>query len=1408
MSNIFQTNSFAGGMNMDTDIMLLPNTQYRYAENVRIITNDDGNTGMLQNIQDTLKVEGDIFEREGEKVLAVVTVDKYIIALTSFPFEGKTINSIYRISNHNNPPLTSVTVVSGELGYTESSSIKLVANYESDTNIKLYIADGEHYIRVISLMDDRYVRQPGVHNPLLDQNGFIIKSSFIDMVTDSVLEPPSIDNLGIGNLKTGMVQYAYQLFNARGNESLISPASGLVHLTTSSNSQSLNEYKGSEKNISSNKSVIIDIPLMYGDYIQYGYLYDYIRVYRIFYNDRTELPVIEVAGEVKLPTNLANMLYEDTGNSLLNTITIEEFNNISVTSFIPATIEKKDNRLFAANTLTNTWNPTYDARAYRTNREGKLILNDSIPSRNISKILPTDENELKALYESIPEDHDCINPYNTVKGQPSEENNCQYSNIPIDTSQPSKGNFLGGSGLNISYRFVYTMLDLDKMGSIYSGTINDDQTKIDIPSFNGPFSSIYYNWLDNDSYVSNETLTNIYQLNFADPKIDSKFKGYQRDEIYRFGIVLYNSKNESSPVHWIGDIRMPHAKDYPAFYAGQYLFGKTLGIYFDVQNLPEDVVSYEIVRCERTADDRTVIMQSVLSQITSYPYKYLNAGDQLATDQDCRPCIPLRYRFSASTFGALEENRSSGLSSYKNGQLLSTLVRKNYGAIISPELDINGDSMLNYMKNCYLDHLYFLHSEKKIDTTDYSTASGTFHPKYGVFLATANTVQTYTNNKYPQYVLSGSACNIDSEVGDPTLVLQHTELGYFIPNLIAKRYIPYHSGDYVYDDGGQIIGYKRLTVDIEDNAIFPQILEQNAITNKGAYYQSIGDISYLNLAHVRNDEEQYSDIISKACYFGKCAVIQGKGDFTDTFNSVPSPNTQHMLASNVLKNNLQGTGNYGGLWDIPVVNIKRDIIPYNGNTYVARTNSTYISTGYFKIVGDDSNPYVFGGDTYLGILDHRTGSIWPNPEVGGGDPNNTQMSMTDFIPFETSINLNLQYGDTTSRSCEGDRTYTDVYLSTTITGGTLGNYHIQSKPYYAYNDAYSAQSNVKYFIPSGLYSKDSTINNNRILYSELKTNDEISDSFSQFKVANYLDVDSQYGSVTNLKSFNNSLYFWQDSSLGIAAVNERSLIQDNNVGGLTLGTGDVLSRYDYVTTGNGSSIVNDPSIIDSGSALYWFDKDKNEICQLANGINKISKENTVQSWLNITPRSVHDALYDNKFNELQFCFDDMVLVYNERTRGFTSFYTFVPDKHASFSDKLLYIKDKIFKENADFQDSTMICKIKYVVNDNPNITKTFDNVYFGGYFTNIGEMLTDINFETKHQRGQALEDDYTGTYAIDYREDTYRFAIGREDNATDPYSYPGRLRGKYLICEFIIDCNDQKEFNLLNVNTTYRQSLV
>jgi hypothetical protein len=54
---------------------------------------------------------------------------------------------------------------------------------------------------------------------------------------------------------------------------------------------------------------------------------------------------------------------------------------------------------------------------------------------------------------------------------------------------------------------------------------------------------------------------------------------------------------------------------------------------------------------------------------------------------------------------------------------------------------------------------------------------------------------------------------------------------------------------------------------------------------------------------------------------------------------------------------------------VTVVNVKKAIVPYSGNTYSSRTSSTYIPIGAY---GNKTNNIVcaFGGDTYLGILDY------------------------------------------------------------------------------------------------------------------------------------------------------------------------------------------------------------------------------------------------------------------------------------------------------------------------------------------------------------------------------------------------------------------------------------------------------
>jgi hypothetical protein len=58
---------------------------------------------------------------------------------------------------------------------------------------------------------------------------------------------------------------------------------------------------------------------------------------------------------------------------------------------------------------------------------------------------------------------------------------------------------------------------------------------------------------------------------------------------------------------------------------------------------------------------------------------------------------------------------------------------------------------------------------------------------------------------------------------------------------------------------------------------------------------------------------------------------------------------------------------------------------------------------------------------------------------------------------------------------------------------------------------------------------------------------------------------------------------------------------------LTLGTGGILDRYDYIVEKNGSSIINDKSITTSEHCIYWYDFDKNVICQVNGGVLPISK---------------------------------------------------------------------------------------------------------------------------------------------------------------------------------------------------------
>lgn len=209
----------------------------------------------------------------------------------------------------------------------------------------------------------------------------------------------------------------------------------------------------------------------------------------------------------------------------------------------------------------------------------------------------------------------------------------------------------------------------------------------------------------------------------------------------------------------------------------------------------------------------------------------------------------------------------------------------------------------------------------------------------------------------------------------------------------------------------------------------------------------------------------------------------------------------------------------------------------------------------------------FGGDTYLGVLDYVHTLLFTRNDPD--DRNGFKRFVAAYIPLESSINLHYRNDehfsqDTTVSTGNAQTGEANIYFLTEP--GALNTNYTQGKPMYTYNSAYSSTNTAKGYIQSSIYAEDNVKSMNRITCSEVKSINEQTDSWTKFKFANYLDTDSTYGPVTNLKVFKNRLYFFQDSSVGIASVNDRSLINDNNAGELVLGTGGILTRYDYLVT--------------------------------------------------------------------------------------------------------------------------------------------------------------------------------------------------------------------------------------------------
>lgn len=461
-----------------------------------------------------------------------------------------------------------------------------------------------------------------------------------------------------------LVQYAYTLYNYSGSESALSPLSNLI--TLKNTATDLNYDK------TLNLSFTVDANSIFTNY----------KIYRLEYTSYQQEPTVTLIHDSDISSTTIS--FSDDGILNLATYSIEELLFLGNTPFVCQSLSVHSNKLIAGNITETSFDVDYDARAYRFDDTGTARIDDVNAGVTYFTGNPIAAN--------IPEDHDCINPSN------AEDTNLDYRHNTANTNTlydkyiyQADGITLGGTGVNVAYKIK--------------------QDTIPMPGGLGPGLPV--------------------NLPYNSPINTNVNKSYKRDEIYRFGIRFYNDKGQRSFVKWIGDIRMPNQHTHPITEDnGTFINIKPLYIEFTLKlnTLPDEVTGYEIVRVERTENDRTIVAQGIVSCLIDAPDSVAWAGAPSPAGK-MQPSYVLRslHTNASSPFiralgYSIENNRNitDDVELFDDGRTVDNQykLRSEFLQLWSPEIEYNNLSLSNVFTLNVV-------GGTNIDSEKYTTKEGT-----------------------------------------------------------------------------------------------------------------------------------------------------------------------------------------------------------------------------------------------------------------------------------------------------------------------------------------------------------------------------------------------------------------------------------------------------------------------------------------------------------------------------------------------------------------------------------------------------------------------------------------------------------------------------------------------------------
>lgn len=1516
-----QINSFAGGLNSDDDISVVSTNQYLDATNIRISQYKDGNdssrinrNGVITPIKGA-RMSAIIHPSPNHynyKVVATGSIRDYgiIVCVCTFNDEGKlkTMLCVYRFKNaignglHNQSYKeidSTDMIVDAQLphdNYPDKFSIQL--NYESENNIKLYIADSLDPIIMFNITKNSIYKD-------LDKCYIYPKAP---------CQPPKFQGYIPGKLKYSMVSYSYMLYNKHGQHSDVSVACKQIPIGNYNFVDNQNFIQsGGKLDAQSNSGTKISVQIK----SEYVHL-DKIKVFRIQYFQNGQMPIISVIYDAATGCTEfedADITVCDTGQEALEQISVEEYNSMQGVRIIPNSLAVKNGYLFAAN--TKTYQTTikdfdkWDARAYRFDRNHNCTLTDVNRGNRINV---TDSNIGK-----IPFTHDCFQSYNDINAKKTISWNSQVYN--------KTGEYIGGSGVNIEWRFIISPQVGDSCKRQYKGQ-NDYVRKV----------GTLYNYVSRDNVKQQKSyyVTSSGDVKWASDgdKFDNGIKSntyllqsLRRNELYRYGIVLYDKYGQASPAKWIADIRTPNMTDpqFNIFTSNTMVNGtryelvvRNLGIQFKVKHLPEGCVGYQIVRCARHQEDMATISQGVLSKPVINTYsRIFDQGDtdyKITKYHTYCPTGFLTTGMFIEGYGCVFQ-----MSDEKNeteNQCMANLANNDLLQFISKEVCYQPESFKTFIKDkkYYIETPLFLfgsRGDRKFQDDIYdSPSNGKYIQEDGKRIPEGEELETTYGITNHKFIVPGiSNCTLETYVDKENLAKRYVENVEFtqydhekivyldaILNLdLMQRINPWAFTDYVLGNKRPYSFYPIKSCVYERDpmyVIYDTDSKIAEVTDKNGIYIQQKAFGYIKLYESSNVTDTFSgsknvnvlDNYRKVIDFKTVEQIEwnklfkrnynkdGKEERSSkTFSNYEVSSGGHLfanaitggLATDTDNNVFSNFGQFGGgfrhdntgkagkhvVWgaggrcllfscedkldaitnsvktskyyaynnsDIQIsfiseyirssllgtflCNFRQQITPYGGQSFINRLTNVYFGNGdYFEQSPDSLSNWndVYNGDCNIEIFEytsmHKIYGAYTNKGNGELKFPSTHM-ITYSIPTESNIWTKFEYGWQFSINAA------DNYASfIQEEPSQITEAYTQDDPQFVYNTVYNTRNTSR---PHAIYDDlnkedyNKTVDT-RVYYSDLKANDEIIDSWCKFRSSNFIDVDQQYGPITDIYTFKNNLLFWQQKAFGVLSVNERSITTDNSGNDVILGDGGVLSRYDYFSNKFGMC-KQQFCVTSSNGGAYWCDTHNNVLCMFGgDSVVELSKQGKVQGLVNSKADGSSGVFYDNKNNELVFNILEykQQIAFNESIGKFTSVYTMPFDGHIDFFNGLYLVniiddEINIFQYDCvdkyglkDTQNQQIECYLRYVVNQQPLVTKVFDNQSIVTQEDLQSRPIYDkddyFSINHKYSWTTPMISSYsTLKDSITVRENNHRFAIPREGGL-----YGGRIRGKYMICE-------------------------